>query len=530
MATTTTTTRPGSNTNARLLSKSAPLPPELIQAAVSRLAWLAGFFMFTFVVMFLIYHPHTKELLPIRDFFRGLLVAALVLGSLMLGAIRVGHFTPEALLDIGLVFEVFAGFLISLADSRMPFPADSLIQGQAAVTTWITFFTLTIPAPLGKSLISTFATVAMAPAALFYNVAVNGVPMMPTSQLLMFYTPTLILAVAAVMLSRYIYDLGRELIVEKQLGGYLLIERIGQGGMGEVWRARHRVLVRDAAVKLIRPEAFGSTGSADSKQMERRFELEAKSTAALQSPHTVAVFDYGKAENGSFYYVMELLDGLDLEDFVTRFGPLPAERVAHVLRQACDSLAEAHQAGLTHRDIKPRNLFLCRLGLNFDYVKVLDFGLVKASKLDETRLTREGVAAGTPSYMAPEMALGNDVDGRADLYALGCTAYWMLTGRLVFEANNALAMVMEHVQGKPLRPSQKTEMEIPAELEDLVMQLLEKDPAARPQTAREVSRRIAAMPIPAWTSDKAEEWWRTHSPTRSKPGRAATETVAASGR
>jgi serine/threonine protein kinase len=182
--------------------------------------------------------------------------------------------------------------------------------------------------------------------------------------------------------------------------------------MGEVWRARHRVLVRDAAVKLIRPEALGTSGVAGGEALERRFELEAKATAALQSPHTVAVYDYGRAGDGSFYYVMEMLDGVDLEDYIKRFGPMSASRVVHVLRQVCDSLAEAHQGGLIHRDIKPRNVFLCRLGLNFDHAKVLDFRLVKSKYTEETRLTGASRAAARPP--GARNGARNTVDSRTD--------------------------------------------------------------------------------------------------------------------
>ncbi len=212
----------------------------------------------------------------------------------------------------------------------------------------------------------------------------------------------------------------------------------------------------------------------------RRFEREAHATAALSSPHTIKVFDFGLTDDGAFYYVMELLAGRDLESLVREFGPVPADRAVFLLRQVCHSLADAHARGLVHRDIKPANIYVCRMGLEYDFVKVLDFGLVKVrhrSGDTQTLATIEHGTTGTPAYMAPEIILGeNDVDRRADVYALGCVAYYLLTGQLVFEADTPMKMFMQHVQATPLPPSQRTELPIPPALDDLVMSCLEKDP------------------------------------------------------
>jgi serine/threonine-protein kinase len=194
--------------------------------------------------------------------------------------------------------------------------------------------------------------------------------------------------------------------------------------MGEVWRARHRFLARPAAVKLIRPETLGGGDEDRALVALRRFEREAQAIAGLRSPNTIQIYDFGVADDGTFFYVMELLDGLDLETLVERHGPLPQERVVELLLQVCDSLSEAHEQGLLHRDIKPANIFVCRYGHRFDVVKVLDFGLVRTlGNADDARLTREGTLAGTPAYIAPEQAMGDTVDHRADLYSLGCVAF-----------------------------------------------------------------------------------------------------------
>jgi serine/threonine-protein kinase len=230
------------------------------------------------------------------------------------------------------------------------------------------------------------------------------------------------------------------------------------------------------------------------------------------------LYDYGISGDGSLYYVMELLDGLDLDALIQRFGPQPAGRVVSFLCQAAKSLAEAHAQGLVHRDIKPRNIFACRMGTDYDFIKVLDFGLVKIRVLEEgptqTNLTRAGVTTGTPAYMAPEIATGStNIDGRADLYSLGCVAYWLLTGQLVFEADSAMATVVAHVRTPPVPPSLRTEMPVPRSLEAIVLRCLEKDPAGRPQTARELYDLLAACGVEPWTRDDAERWWRVHMPS-----------------
>ena len=247
------------------------------------------------------------------------------------------------------------------------------------------------------------------------------------------FGPTVMAGLVAVVCSRIVYRMSRDIQQARQLGSYELVELLGKGGMGEVWRARHKMLARPAAIKLITLE--GSTDSSTNKTLLRRFEREAQATALLESEHTIRLYDFGVTEEGSFYFVMELLDGLDLEALVKQHGPLPPERAVYLLRQVCASLAEAHKAGLIHRDVKPANIYVCHRGLDFDYVKVLDFGLVKStdSSLDEhaTELTVKGGITGTPAYIAPEtLKEQDDVDGRTDIYALGCVAYWMLSGQL----------------------------------------------------------------------------------------------------
>jgi serine/threonine-protein kinase len=287
-----------------------------------------------------------------------------------------------------------------------------------------------------------------------------------------------------------------------EIGPYLLEARIGGGGMGEVWRARHKLLGHIAAVKLAR------------RGDRRRFEREARATAALTSPHVVRLHDFGAAHDGTPYYAMELVDGLDLDTLVQQHGPLPAGRAVHILRQVCAALAEAHARGLVHRDIKPANIVLGRAGQSFDFAKLLDFGLVVGG--DDARTTADGTCSGTPAFMAPEVAVDEPSDGRADLYALGCVAYWLVTGKLVFEGA-ASRILIDHVRTPPVPPSRRVELPIPEALEALILACLEKDPARRPPSAEAVAARLErCVPADAWSEARARSWWAAHAPPASR--------------
>ena len=314
----------------------------------------------------------------------------------------------------------------------------------------------------------------------------------------------------------------------KELGSYRLVERLGAGGMGEVWRAEHRMLARQAAIKLVRPEALRDPHSA--AKARERFRREAQTLASMRSRNTIALFDYGVTDD-TFFYVMELLDGVDLDHLVRKHGALPAARVIHLIAQACQSLAEAHDAGLLHRDIKPANLVACRAADEVDVLKVLDFGIVHViseplvDPIDVVALpapdamvatpsgplTREGALIGTPGYIAPEAAFGAKIDARADLYALGCVAWWLLTAREVFPRKGDDDVVMSHAQDPvpALRPL--VHGWLPDELERVLLSCLAKRPQERPHDARALARALRAIAIPdehAWTDERAQAWWR----------------------
>ena len=337
--------------------------------------------------------------------------------------------------------------------------------------------------------------------------------------------PSFACAFVAVVPARVLQRLGRRLREAQDLGSYHLVERLGTGGMGEVWRAEHRLLARDAAIKLVRPEVLGARDENEARLMLKRFEREAQATAALSSPHTIQVFDFGLTQDGTFYYVMELLTGRDLESLVREFGPLSPSRVLYLLRQVCHSLADAHARGLVHRDIKPANIYVCRMGLEYDFAKVLDFGLVKVQPRGDrernatTLATMENTTPGTPAYMAPEVILGDsEVDRRADVYSLGCVAYFLLTGELVFEADTSMKMLVQHLHAEPVPPSQRTELPLPREMDDLILACLQKDPKRRPQDAGELYQIACRVRIrDEWNSDEAKRWWRVHLPQLTGP-------------
>jgi serine/threonine-protein kinase len=300
--------------------------------------------------------------------------------------------------------------------------------------------------------------------------------------------------------------LRREASEARRLGQYQLQERLGAGGMGEVYLAEHRLLKRPCAVKLIHPQSAGDA------QVLRRFEREVRATARLTHPNTVEIYDYGHAEDGTFYYVMEYLPGLDLDDLVTRYGPLPAARAVHFLRQLCGALQEAHAAGLVHRDIKPGNVLVCRLGGRHDVAKLLDFGLVRAAAAggdDPTRLTAKGAVLGTPAYMAPEQARGAEAaDASSDLYSLGALGYFLLAGRPPFGGCTALAVMLAHVE-QPVPPLANA----PADVEAVLRRCLAKAPSERFADAASLDKALAGCGCAAeWTEARARAWWQEHRP------------------
>ena len=526
--------RPGSSPPSSERGLSSALPPDLLDQVRGRFRLLALFLTIGFAIDPVLYFASygvaaLKGIELPSEFvkrlpFQWANLGATVASGLVWAVARHRLLTPSRLLTLGLVYEVIICFVTAFGTMWEHY----VVRQQLPMMTWaytvIILFPVILPGPPRRMLVGAVLAAATVPFSLVLLDASHIVPVTAGD-----IGDTVVQGAFAVALAymsaRVLYGLGREVAKARELGSYRLEEKLGQGGMGEVWRARHRMLARPAAIKLIRRSLTGDTRTGISEDSRRRFEREAQVIASLRSPHTVQLFDFGVAQDGTFYYAMELLDGLDADTLVRRFGPVAPERAIYMLRQVCHSLTEAGLYGLVHRDIKPANIFLCRYGAEYDFVKVLDFGLVKT--LDGPTpdagsgpaLTREDLIQGTPAFMAPEQALGGaTLDGRTDIYATGCVAYWLLTGQPPFTADTAMGLLVHHARTPPTPPSARSELPIPAALDRLVLSCMAKDPAERPQ-AKELSRQLAEVDgADAWTEQRAQEWWAMNRPA---PARGA---------
>jgi serine/threonine-protein kinase len=425
--------------------------------------------------------------------------------------------SESRVIDLGLAFEVVTALLIGVLEYWHP---RVQLGSVSPICIIILAYPAIAPATPSKTVIAGLVAASMSPLGLAVA-QLRGVEIMGTPyELFAHVVPNYLSAGLAVVPAVIIRRLGRQVQSARDLGSYRLDGLIGAGGMGEVYRATHRMLARPAAIKLMRPEMLERRSPERARIAVERFRREAEAAARLRSPHTIELYDFGISDAGVCYYVMELLDGVDLDRLVEQFGPVPAERAIYLLRQACDSLAEAHAHGLMHRDIKPSNIHTCRMGLTVDFVKVLDFGLVKPQpglESDAPKLTATGAnTPGTPAFMAPESVFGDPVpDLRADIYALGCVGYWLVTGALVFEAVSAHRMLMHHVETPPEPPSRRATVEVPSELDAIILACLAKRPEERPGNARELADRLAACPQrEPWTAERAHAWWEEHLPPR----------------
>jgi hypothetical protein len=431
--------------------------------------------------------------------------------------------SPASVLTIGLFFEVAGAFGIVAAESLdgSRYLMDPPWAGLSWVAVWVLGFAVIVPTPPMRALVAAITSAGMVPLVVGLVMATGRTEMRMDAVSFFFgmVLPYIVVVMIAYWSSRAIYHLGTQVTTARNMGSYRLTTRLGQGGMGEVWRAEHQLLARPAAVKLMRHDGLEMLEESRHAELHARFEREAQATALLRSPHTVELFDFGTADDGTWYYVMELLDGFDCGSLVERFGPLPPERVVYLLLQMCHSLGEAHAKGLIHRDIKPANIYVCRHGRDEDFVKVLDFGLVKGTAHDESTgldLTQARVAPGTPAFMAPEQVLAKDgIDHRADIYATGCVAYWLTTGQRVFTGGSTIEVLMQHLQSTPIPASERVEGGVPAGLDRLILDCLAKEPAARPATADDLAMRLESLDLaPNWTRDRRQRWWQAHAPAK----------------
>ena len=519
--------------------RTPSLPADILDQVVKRLGVMAlvfafVFFMADFAVPILnmlgteIFGPQYDS--P-GDWLPGVLSIGMALA--VFGLCTWSRLSAASLIVVGLAFEVVGSYGIAFAQFWAVYEgleyemAHLEIAGPSWVAVWIVLFAVVVPTSPRRALAAALASSTSVPVVILLTMRYGGTSLTFTTSQFFFAMvfPYLLVTIMAYVGARVVYRLGTDVRKARELGSYRLEELLGEGGMGEVWRARHRMLARPAAIKLVRPEVLHGAGAGaghggGGRTILQRFEHEAQATASMHSPNTIELYDFGVSSEGAFYYVMELLDGFDLETLVTRFGPVPVGRAVRFLRQACHSLAEAHGHGLIHRDVKPANIYACRYGRDVDFVKVLDFGLVKSRVPDrsQVRLTADNVIGGTPAYMSPEQAFGDQaLDGRSDIYALGCVGYWLVTGQLVFEGETPLGTIVMHTQEVPVPPSQRTELPVPADFEEIILRCLAKDRGDRPKTADQLATDLAACgSVSAWTAEQAHEWWEHHSPESSE--------------
>lgn len=441
-----------------------------------------------------------------------LLAAVLLAGGL--AALHVSRAAPPStIVRLGLALEVVVALALSLVETTSPAMPGFVGLGASAVGPWVLLMGTFVPQRPNVTLWTGIAAATTWPLAYGLNAARFSLPPLPPRAAALWLVLNYVWASVAFLVSRSQEASTSSAPVDDVLGGYRLVARIGEGGMGEVWRATHRQLARMAAVKIIRPDMV-EVANRGADAAIARFRREAQLIARLQSPHTVYVYDFGVADDGRFYYAMELLDGISLQSLVQTFGPLSPSRTVFVLAQVCESLHEAHEQGLIHRDLKPSNVMICKVALSHDVVKVLDFGLAKnVSDPGATQLTAVGTTTGTPGYMAPEVVLGDGpVDRRADIYGLGCLAYYLLTGSPVFDDPNLTRLALRHVNDEPEPPSRRTSQTVPADLEAIVLQCLEKKPNNRPRTAASLAEQLASCAVEPWSKTDAARWWDEHLP------------------
>jgi len=499
---------------------SFELPAEMLTTGVERLARIAGVATIVLTAYWAVlaaFVPRVAGWERIRSTCLRLLVTAALLSAVAYGVTRIKRLRPQHVHDLGYVYLIVLALLLGLLRHASPWPATELVRQVSPVALPILAFGALIPASPRTSVATLFGAAFMDPLAFVMMRSAGDTPRV--EELVLLFASPLVAAVVAYQISRVAHRLSEGIVKAREVGSYRLVERLGVGGMAEVWRAEHRMLARPAAVKLIRPKILIDHGPHEAERLLRLFLREARATASLGSPHTIELYDFGTTREGAFYYVMELLNGVDLKTLIDRFGAQSPERTAYLLRQVCHSLAEAHDREFVHRDVKPANIFTCELGGDVDFVKVLDFGLVLDRHPTAEELEDERRFVGTPAIMAPEMVrFQAPVDRRADLYAVGCVGYWLLTAKRVFEAETRHDMLVMHAHQRPLLPSVRVGQKLHAGLEAVIMGCLEKNPDKRPQTARELRDQLDALVFEhPWTDERAALWWKRNKPREAKP-------------
>jgi eukaryotic-like serine/threonine-protein kinase len=465
--------------------------------------------------VFLVQHLFAGTLgLPARGFMFGFHVTVTLVLAAIAGLLCRNCFIPLGWLRAAeaVVFGLPAAFFLVLQYlGTLECCDEGFFEFRPGVWLVLIFsYALFVPNPIRRAAL-VIGIMAAAPLGLLFYLLATRPPLAEVASAGDVTGITLMLvtaAVAAVFGVDTIGSLRQEAFEARKLGQYRLTRRIGAGGMGEVYLAEHQLLKRPCVIKLIRPEKTGD------RKVLARFQREVRATAKLSHSNTIEIFDYGVGDDGTFYYVMEYLPGMSLEDLVARFGPMPPARVIHLVGQVCDALEEAHAAGLVHRDIKPGNVFAAERGGVHDVAKLLDFGLVKPREDDEpVHLTMEGSITGSPLYMSPEQAIGEaHPDARSDIYSLGAVMYFLLTGRPPFEGNRPIKVMIAHAHEEVVPPSEHRP-DVPSDLEAVVLGCLAKDPAERFQSAAELREALDRCgDAGRWTRADAAAWWQHREP------------------
>jgi serine/threonine-protein kinase len=385
-----------------------------------------------------------------------------------------------------------------------PSPLVAVLEGELALMSVLSIRALLVPSSARRTALAGVGMCASLAIMLLGNREHFSTTTLAYSTLVfIFVNWSLIVIVFSSVASSVLYGLRREVEDAKRFGQYTLLEKLGEGGMGVVYRAQHAMLRRPTAIKLLNLSNQGGTSLS-------RFEQEVQLMAELTHPNTVTVHDYGCTADGVFYYAMEYLEGVDLEFLVDIDGPQPAHRVIHLLKQACGALGEAHARGLIHRDVKPANIFLCRERGAPDTVKMLDFGVVKDMTLSQdASATGDQSMIGTPLYLSPEsISNPKSIDARSDIYSLGAVGYFLLCGQPVFGAHTLLEICAQHLHSAPVPPSERVARPLPVDLEAVLLRCLEKQPNARPSSAEDLAAALAACTGAGdWTMPHARAWW-----------------------
>ena len=477
---------------------SALLPKDLTDTANERLSLLAlalsavGIFSYIYYYI-LTYLTQTQT----TSFNLNAPLLIIIFISLFVSFItRRQLFNSKTLHSIGIAYVILTALFIIISHTASEWwVSRDRLQGVSWVCVWIVLFPIIVPGPTLKATVIAISMALMGPVGLFISTTFLGRATATTTAYLDLFIPNLISAVMAIFISHVIFNLSKDIQAAKKMGSYILQHKLGEGGMGEVWQATHHMLSRPAAIKLILPEII-DLGESEVAEAQDRFLEEAKITSTLTSPHTVELYDFGVTDDRSFYFVMELLTGDDLNWIIKRSGAMPANRVVYLMIQMCESLAEAHEAGLIHRDIKPANIFVCHIGLQYDFIKVLDFGLAKSLTENIKPIKIEG----TPGFIAPEALDKNaNISSSVDIYALGCVAYWMLTTKNVFGINLELTIASNAKLSTP----------IPDDLDQLIRKCLAKEPNDRPENAAVLAEELSKCDVgERWSNKMAKEWWQ----------------------